>query len=138
MDQLKPPSAIEFHSGNVADRWQKWKRQFEIYFDACELGEKSKPTQVAILLHAAGPEAQEIHRAFTWGDGEDKKNLKHVITVNLEKMLCLKDMNFGPEIRERKRSTRGSQICATRQLSANLEIRRHHLFETRLFLAYKT
>ena len=79
MDQLKPPSAIEFHSGNVADRWQKWKRQFEIYFDACELGEISKPTQVAILLHAAGPEAQEIHRAFAWGDGEDKKNLKHVV-----------------------------------------------------------
>ena len=72
MDSLKPPSPIDFHSGNVADSWQRWKRQFEIYFAAAKLNKKAKATQEAILLHAAGPEAQDIHRAFSWSEAEDK------------------------------------------------------------------
>ena len=79
MDSLKPPSPINFHSGNVADSWQRWKRQFEIYFAAAELNKKAKATQEAILLHAAGPEAQDIHRAFSWSEEEDKHCYKTIL-----------------------------------------------------------
>ena len=72
METLKPPGHIDLHSGNVADRWRKWKNQFQVYFDACELSGKSKPTQKAIFLHAAGPEALEISETFTWNANEDQ------------------------------------------------------------------
>ena len=78
MVSLKPPSPIGFHSGKVADSWQSWKRQFEIYFAAAELNKKAKATQEAILLHAAGPEAQDIHRDFSWSE-EDKNCYKTIL-----------------------------------------------------------
>jgi len=53
--------------------------QFECYFEAAELEAKPKKTQVAILLHSAGPEAQDIAQKFDWIDGEDKTNYKHVL-----------------------------------------------------------
>jgi len=79
MEVLKPPEHIDFRSGNVAARWQRWKRQFEVYYDACEISKKPKATQVAILLHAAGPEAQDVHDAFAWADGEDKADYKLIL-----------------------------------------------------------
>jgi hypothetical protein len=79
MDGFKPPEPIDLHSDNVAERWRKWKRQFEFYYMACELSGKNKATQTAILLHAAGPEAQEIHHTFTWAEGEDKSDYKQVL-----------------------------------------------------------
>jgi len=76
MDTFKPPGHIDLHSGNVADRWRKWKNQFEVYFEACELSQKGKATQKAILLHAAGPEALEVSETFTWEENEDKTDYK--------------------------------------------------------------
>ena len=36
------------------------------------VGQKTDAVQVAILLHAAGPEAQEIEQQFTLATGENK------------------------------------------------------------------
>jgi len=79
MEGFKSPENIDLHSDNVAERWRKWKRQFEVYYAACELNKKSKETQTAILLHSAGPEAQEIYDTFTWGENEDKHDYKQVL-----------------------------------------------------------
>lgn len=77
--EFKHPDNIDLHSDNVAERWRKWKRQFQFYYDACELKDKSKATQTAILLHAAGPEAQDVYDTFVWEEGEDKNDYATVI-----------------------------------------------------------
>lgn len=79
MDGLRPPEPVDFKSSSLGSSWEKWKKQFEIYFQACELADKSKATQVAILLHTAGPEAQEIAATFTWNEGEDKQDYAQVL-----------------------------------------------------------
>ena len=79
MDSFKPPQHIDIHSDNVAERWRKWRRQFEVYFEAAELSNKSKKTQTAILLHAAGPDAQEVFETFVWAEDEDKTDYEQVL-----------------------------------------------------------
>lgn len=79
MDGLRPPEPVDFKASSLGSSWLKWKQQFEIYYLACELDKKPKATQVAILLHAAGPEAQEIAATFSWGASEDKENYKQML-----------------------------------------------------------
>ena len=76
MDGLRPPGHVNFKSKDIGVQWQKWKKQFTVYFAACELSKKSKETQCAILLHAAGPEALEISETFTWLATDDKEDYK--------------------------------------------------------------
>ena len=77
--ELKHPDHIDLHSDNVAERWRKWKRQFQFFYDASELNLKSAKTQTAMLLHAAGPEAQDVYDTFTWEEGEDKNDYATVL-----------------------------------------------------------
>ena len=44
----------------------------------CELEKKKEKVQVAILLHAAGLEAQEIHKQFVYSENESKGSLETV------------------------------------------------------------
>ena len=73
---FKPPTAVDLKTGNVAETWRRWKRQFQIYFEACEHATKGTSTQCALLLHTAGPEAMEISETFTWAADEDKTDYK--------------------------------------------------------------
>ena len=79
MDVLKPPGQFHFKVTNLDDAWRRWERQFRTYFAACELLKKDKKVQVAILLHAAGPEAQEIHKQFELPEGEDLDNYEDIL-----------------------------------------------------------
>ena len=80
MNALKSSEPTNFVSGNVAQNWRRWEQQFLTYFVACELGKKANETHVAILLHAAGPEAQEIHRTLTYAEEEDSKDYNTVLS----------------------------------------------------------
>ena len=75
MDVLKPPQQLNLQAPNVAQAWRKWRTQFDIYFNACELGKKDKAVQCAIFLHSAGPEAVELSETFQWTATEDKTDL---------------------------------------------------------------
>ena len=79
MDSLKPPEAIDFQSANLAEVWRKWDQKFRTYYTACELDKKAKGTQIAILLHTAGCEAQEIHKSFVFGSEEDAEKYDTVL-----------------------------------------------------------
>jgi hypothetical protein len=50
-----------------------------VYALATEIAKKAKTTQVAILLHCAGPEAQEIHSTFTFANEDDVKDTEAVL-----------------------------------------------------------
>ena len=80
MEMFKPPAPANLASGNnLSEGWRRWELQFETYFNAAELSKKEKKTQVAILLHTCGPEAQDIFRNFEWADGESKEDYKTVL-----------------------------------------------------------
>jgi len=76
MENLSAPAHMDFNSGNVAERWRKWKRQFCYYFDAAEKSAKAKSTQCATLMTAVGPDEQQIAETFTWTDNEDREDYK--------------------------------------------------------------
>ena len=68
MEIFKQPPSISFTSGNLAEQWRRWEQQFRVYYTAAELVKKEAKTRVAILLHCAGPEAQDIHSNFVFSD----------------------------------------------------------------------
>ena len=79
MDMLKPPGHMDFSASNFDEAWRHWEQQFKTYFLACEISKKDPDVQVAILLHTAGVEAQEIHSQFKFETGEDPKNWELVL-----------------------------------------------------------
>ena len=80
MEYFKSPDNFSFDGPNVAQRWNRWQKQFETYYAACELSKRDKDTQVAILLHTAGAEAQEIHEQFKFEVDADKQDYKKILT----------------------------------------------------------
>ena len=50
---FKPPGCIAFDSSNLGETWRRLEQQFRTFFTACELNNKPKEVQVAILLHTA-------------------------------------------------------------------------------------
>ena len=79
MEFVKPPEPFALEEPNAQQRWTRWIKQFETYFVAAELSGKTAEVQVARLLNAAGPEAQEIHELFTYEAEDDKKDYKKVL-----------------------------------------------------------
>lgn len=64
---LQPPPPFQFEkdlvnitSGNLSKEWQKWRKSFKIYFQACELSKKSESVQINILLHIIGDKCLEV------------------------------------------------------------------------------
>ena len=68
MEIFKPHPNLSFTSGNLAEQWRRWEQQFRVCYTAAELVKKEAKTRVAILLHCAGPEAQDIHSNFVFSD----------------------------------------------------------------------
>ena len=64
---------MSFSDRNLAEAWRRWENQFRIYFQASELDKKSPATQTAILLHVAGPNAQDIYQTFTFAAPTDEQ-----------------------------------------------------------------
>lgn len=54
------PPQLNITDGNVSENFKKWKRQVEIYLEACGASGKAGKTQVAIMLHCAGPQVLEV------------------------------------------------------------------------------
>lgn len=68
---LRPPQAFQFEnnlanvtSGNLSKEWEKWKKSFKIYYEACELSKKEKKVQLNILLHIIGDRCREVYDQF--------------------------------------------------------------------------
>ena len=77
MENIRPPEPFAFEEPNAPQRWTRWQKQFKTYFVAAELDSKTKEVQVARLLNAAGPEAQEIHELFVFdAEGDEKEYTK--------------------------------------------------------------
>ncbi|XP_026726899.1 uncharacterized protein LOC113493227 isoform X2 [Trichoplusia ni] len=69
---LRPPQPFIFEnditnvtSGNLSKEWEKWKKAFKIYYEACELHSKENIVQINILLHIIGEKCREVYEQFT-------------------------------------------------------------------------
>ena len=92
MEGLKPPGELSF-VGNVAENWRRWRRTFENYLLAINLVEtpvvvgQPEPAgnavvrrrQLAILLHTAGEEANEVYSQFEYDNDGDDENYTVVL-----------------------------------------------------------
>lgn len=77
MEGLRPPTELSF-LGNVAENWRRFKQRLQVFMTACEplqgseKGPKppgrSEAQKVALLLHVAGEEAQEVYETFNLPD----------------------------------------------------------------------
>ncbi|XP_063630684.1 uncharacterized protein LOC134801996 [Cydia splendana] len=68
---LPPPLPFSFTnnlenvtSGNLSKEWEKWRKSFQVYYEACELSKKSAQVQMSILLHVIGEQCREVHAQF--------------------------------------------------------------------------
>ena len=50
-----------------------------MYYAACDIATNYGPTQVGILLHTAGPEAQDVHETFTYTGDEQRNDIETVL-----------------------------------------------------------
>ena len=71
---------MTFTTSNVAENWRRFERQCRVYYAACELQLKARATQVGILLHTAGAEAQDVHETFDYAVDEDGDDFELVLT----------------------------------------------------------
>lgn len=69
---LQPPRPFIFEnnlvnvtSGNLCTEWERWKKAFYIYYEACELSQKDPKVQINILLHIIGDKCREVYEQFT-------------------------------------------------------------------------
>ena len=61
---------------NISKAWRKWELAFRTYHATSELNRKEAATQIAIQLHCAGKEAQEIFSNFTFNEHEDQHKVE--------------------------------------------------------------
>lgn len=77
---LPPPSALEIHDANVAEKWKKFRLAWDNYSLATELNKKHKKVQVAMLLTIIGEEARDVYSTFTdWESEESKQKITPVL-----------------------------------------------------------
>ena len=77
---------MSFCDRNLTGAWHKCEQQFRFYSQASELDIKSPATQTAILLHVAGPEAQEIYQTFVFPPQEaEQPDPRHDVNSGLQK-----------------------------------------------------
>ena len=73
------PQAHAFPSHELGWNLAEWEEQFRTQFNACETTKTLKDVQVAILLHAAGPGALEIHPHFSFAMGDAKDDYETIL-----------------------------------------------------------
>ena len=96
-------SSCVFTTGNTAEQWRRWEKQFAFYIAAAELTKKATNTQVAIVLHCAGPEAQDTYSNFVYVNNDDDRDTtrEHVLAKfwgycePRKNEVHLKDINSG-------------------------------------------
>ena len=74
---LRPPPPLSL-DGNVAEKWRKWKKKFQIYMEATESSTKPDEAKIAILLYTIGDDAQETYETFEFTE-EQNGNFEAVL-----------------------------------------------------------
>ena len=103
-------------------RWKRWKRSFELYVLA--KGISSDPQKVALLLHTAGTELQELYYTLAATEGT-LKPYKDVIEVLDEYFVPKVNVSFERHVFRQMEQQNGEKIdqfvCRLRQTAITCE-----------------
>jgi hypothetical protein len=79
MQSIEQPGPLVM-TGNVAERWEKFKCRFKIYLSAIGLRkDKDEDKKIAVFLHVAGDDAIEF--LSTVEEEDDRNTLEKVLTL---------------------------------------------------------
>ena len=110
-------------------RWKRWKRSFELYVLA--KGISSDPQKVALLLHTAGMELQELYYTLAATEGE-LKPYKDVIKILDEYFVPKVNVSFERHVFRQMEQQNGEKVdqfvCRLRQKAITCEFT--HVDET--------
>ena len=70
MENFQPPSQLNLGSGNVVEKWRKFKQQFGFYLVAIDKSTAPDNSKNAILLTIAGEEALNVYNTFVFADAD--------------------------------------------------------------------
>ena len=73
MLKLDPPEKLDFAKPH---EWPEWKQRFERFRCATKLNKEDEILQINALIYTMGKEAEHIFKAFTFGEGDEKKYAK--------------------------------------------------------------
>ena len=73
-----PPSALEIHDSQVAEKWRKFKLTW-VNYSLAGLNKKVEAVQVATLLTVIGEEAHKVFSTFQWDMANDDAKIKPVL-----------------------------------------------------------
>ena len=76
---LPPPSSLEIHAPNAAEKWKKFLLAWKNYTLAMKLDKEEEPVQVATLLTVIGEEARDVYSTFEWTDEADAVKIEPVL-----------------------------------------------------------
>ncbi|XP_078354448.1 uncharacterized protein LOC144639063 [Oculina patagonica] len=82
---LPPPTPLEIHDQNAAEKWKKFNLAWNSYSLATELNKKSEKVQVATLLTVIGEEAHDVYpppgRGSTFTDWAEEGDQDKIVPV---------------------------------------------------------
>ncbi|KAL9953064.1 hypothetical protein ACROYT_G040417 [Oculina patagonica] len=77
---LPPPTPLEIHDQNTAEKWKKVNLAWNSYLLDMELNKKLEKVQAAALLTVLGEEAGDVYSTFTdWAEEEDQDKIAPVL-----------------------------------------------------------
>ena len=76
---LPPPTPLEIHDPQAADKWKRFRLAWDNYSLATELSEKDQAIQVATLLTVIGEEAREVFSTFKFTTAGNEAKIKPVL-----------------------------------------------------------
>jgi transposase InsO family protein len=101
---LPPPSQLDIHDSNVAEKWKRFRLAWDNYSLATELNKKGENIQVATLLTIIGEDARDVYSTLNWDVEGDNAKIAPVLQKFAEYCQPRKNVPF-----ERYRFNRRSQ-----------------------------
>ena len=77
---LPPPSSLEIHNVNAAEKWKKFLLAWNNYSLATKLNDENEAIQVATLLTVIGEQARDVFSTFQFTREADKQKIQPVLT----------------------------------------------------------
>ena len=78
--QIPLPAHLDIRDGsNLIDKWKTWKQIWNNYSIITKLNTQTAAYQLALFLHAIGPDSLQIYNSFDYSEDEDRTLVATVI-----------------------------------------------------------
>ena len=84
MPKFNAPDSLDFTRPTT---WPEWKARFARYRIATKLSDDDENVQVACLIYAMGPEAEQVFKSFTFADDCDKEFSRYLCGLETFKLI---------------------------------------------------